>query len=79
MVPAGWFMMYSGLEHLFDYPQKIADQRRFVRKFHEAIYLFVAEEELVKNIETTSDQKPLELFIGDAPNDSTSPKRDDKK
>lgn len=79
IVPAGWFLMYSGLEYLFDYPQKFSDQRRFMRKFHEAIYLFVAEENLVKNIETTSDQKPLDVFFGDAPNNVSSPKRNDKK
>lgn len=63
LVPAGWFLMYSGLEQIFDSPYKFKDQQRFARKFHNAIYLFVSEEDVVKNIETTSDQKPLGIFV----------------
>jgi len=63
LVPAGWYGMFSGLESFFDLPQKTHDQRRFLRKFKDAIYLFVSEESVVKTIETTSDQTPLEVFM----------------
>jgi len=64
-VPAGWYGMFSGLESFFDMPQKTKDQRRFLRKFRDANYLFVSEEEAVRHIESTSDQKPLEVFMQD--------------
>ncbi|MFA6530642.1 MAG: hypothetical protein WCT31_02840 [Candidatus Micrarchaeia archaeon] len=63
IVPAGWYSMYSGLEFIFDHPQKMVEQRKFLKKFHDAIYLFVSEEDLVSSIETTSDQRPLEIFL----------------
>jgi hypothetical protein len=65
LVPAGWYGMFSGLESFFDLPQRTHDQRRFMRKFRDAIYLFVSEETVVKHIESTSDQKPLEVFMQD--------------
>jgi len=62
-VPAGWYGMYSGYEYLFDQPARMTEQRKFMKKFHDANYLFVSEEELVKNLETTSDQQPLEMVF----------------
>lgn len=64
-VPAGWYGMFSGLESFFDLPQRYSDQKRFLKKFRDAIYLFVSEEAVVKSIETTSDQTPLEIFMQD--------------
>ena len=63
LVPAGWFGMYSGFEMFFDQPQKLIEQKKFYKKFHDAIYLFMSEEEILHNIETTSDQKPLDIVI----------------
>ncbi|MBI5051421.1 hypothetical protein HZC08_01550 [Candidatus Micrarchaeota archaeon] len=68
IIPAGWYGMYSGLELLLDLPQKLADQKHFLKKFHDAAYLFVSEEDLVKNIETTSDYIPLGLFLAEPKN-----------
>ncbi|MEK6978903.1 MAG: hypothetical protein AABW86_01665 [Candidatus Micrarchaeota archaeon] len=65
LVPAGWFGMYSGFEMFFDHPKKLNEQKKFYKKFHDAIYLFVSEEEILESIETTSDQKPLDVVIKD--------------
>ncbi len=51
LTPAGWYGMYTGLEHVFSHPSELVDKRKFYERFQKAKYLFISEEELVKHVE----------------------------
>lgn len=55
IVPAGWFGMYSGLEHLLDYPSELVDEKRFYERFNKAKYIFISEEELLKQMQSAEE------------------------
>lgn len=59
VVPAGWYGMYSGLEHILDYPADMVEKRKFYQKFENAKYEFISEEDLLQQVGEASEQKTL--------------------
>ncbi|MDO8554398.1 MAG: hypothetical protein Q7S22_06320 [Candidatus Micrarchaeota archaeon] len=51
LTPAGWYGMYTGLEHIFSHPSELVEKRSFYERFQKAKYVFISEEELVKHVE----------------------------
>lgn len=62
LIPAAWFTIWTGYEHLVDHPAELYEQREFYKKFENANYQFVSEETITEHISKAAGemQKPEE-------------------
>lgn len=60
IVPAGWYGLYSGFEHLFERSRDLESLLQLHEKFYKIKYEFMSEEEVLKNIELIEQQKSQE-------------------
>ncbi|MFA5049512.1 MAG: hypothetical protein WC501_00735 [Candidatus Micrarchaeia archaeon] len=47
---AGWFSIWTGFEYYSDRPSDSIEQREFYKKFYDAGYIFISEEEILQEI-----------------------------
>ena len=57
LIPLGWYMLWTGIEKVLETPSGLKGQKMFYEKFKKAIYQFISEEEIVKQIEATAANK----------------------
>ncbi len=50
LTPLGWFGMWEGLNLLIQAPIKYEDQKKFYLKFSKANYIFINEEDFIKEL-----------------------------